>query len=59
VLERGHGVDQRGIEPRAAALAGCGAGGGRPALLPEDSIAWARQMLRASGEMASPARLAG
>jgi hypothetical protein len=36
VLEGGHRVDQRGIEPRAAALAGHGAGGGRPALLPED-----------------------
>jgi hypothetical protein len=36
VLEVGHGVDQRGIEPRAPGLAGDGAGGGRSALLPED-----------------------
>ena len=36
VLEGGDRVDQRGVEPRRAALAGDGARGLRPALLPED-----------------------
>ena len=36
MLEAGDGVDQRGLEPGAAALARHRAGGGRAALRPED-----------------------
>ena len=61
VLEAGDRIDQRGLEPRAAALARHRAGGGRAALRPEDlhRLGQAHHARKRGDELAGqPARVA-